>query len=69
MTRALTHIEPDMRLSRTEREADRAAMLAERAAVESLHEIEAELREQASGSQDGYLLDVADRIRDALKHL
>lgn len=29
-------------------------------------DIEAELREQASGSQDGYLLDVANRIRTAL---
>ncbi len=26
-------------------------------------EIEGELREQASGSQDGYLLDVANRLR------
>lgn len=36
-------------------------------ALSQLREIEAELREQASGSQDGYLLDVANRMRDALK--
>lgn len=28
-----------------------------------MREIEAELREQAIGSQDGYLLDIANRIR------
>lgn len=31
-----------------------------------LHEIEAELREQAQGEQDGYLLSIADRMREAL---
>jgi len=36
-------------------------------AISKLREIEAELREQASGSQDGYLLDVANRMREALK--
>ena len=36
-------------------------------ALAKLREIEAELREQASGSQDSYLLDVANRMRDALK--
>lgn len=36
------------------------------AAIQSLRDIESELREQASGSQDGYLLDVADRMRAAL---
>ncbi len=35
--------------------------------LQKLRDIEAELREQASGSQDGYLLDVANRMRDALK--
>lgn len=29
--------------------------------------IEEDVREQASGSQDGYLLDVANRLRDALQ--
>lgn len=36
------------------------------ASLEKLREIEDELREQASGSQDGYLLDVANRMREAL---
>lgn len=36
-------------------------------ALQKLRAIEDELREQASGSQDGYLLDVANRMRDALK--
>ena len=36
-------------------------------ALQELRDIEAELREQASGSQDGYLLDVANRMRDARK--
>lgn len=36
-------------------------------AISKLREIEVELREQASGSQDGYLLDVANRMREALK--
>lgn len=36
-------------------------------ALSKLRDIEAELREQASGSQDGYLLDVANRMREALK--
>ena len=36
-------------------------------ALQKLREIEAELREQASGSQDGYLLDVANRMRESLK--
>lgn len=36
-------------------------------ALSELREIEADIREQASGSQDGYLLSVADRMRDALK--
>ena len=29
--------------------------------------VEADVREQAVGSQDGYLLDVANRLRDALQ--
>lgn len=36
------------------------------AALEALRDIESDLREQASGSQDGYLLDVANRMRTAL---
>ena len=36
------------------------------ASLDKLRGIEAELREQASGSQDGYLLDVANRMREAL---
>ena len=36
------------------------------AALQKLRDIEDELREQASGSQDGYLLDVANRMREAL---
>ena len=67
--RTIGHIEPDMRLSAKERAADREARRDEYAARLSLRELESELREQASGSQDGYLLAVADRIRDALKHL
>lgn len=35
-------------------------------ALDKLRGIERELREQASGSQDGYLLDVANRMREAL---
>lgn len=35
-------------------------------ALDALRDIEADLREQASGSQDGYLLDVANRIHAAL---
>lgn len=35
-------------------------------ALQELRAIEDELREQASGSQDGYLLDVANRMRTAL---
>lgn len=35
-------------------------------ALQKLRSIEAELREQASGSQDGYLLDVANRMSKAL---
>lgn len=42
-------------------------VLRARVAMAKLSEIEEELREQASGSQDGYLLDVANRIREALK--
>jgi CHASE3 domain sensor protein len=42
-------------------------VLRSRAALAKLREIESELREQASGSQDGYLLDVANRMREALK--
>lgn len=38
------------------------------AALDALREIESDLREQASGSQDGYLLDVANRMRAALSH-
>lgn len=38
-----------------------------RVALQKLRDIESELREQACGSQDGYLLDVANRIREALK--
>lgn len=38
-----------------------------RVALQKLRDIEDELREQASGSQDGYLLDVANRMREALK--
>lgn len=34
---------------------------------ERIREIEAECREQASGSQDGYLLEVANRLRAVLK--
>jgi hypothetical protein len=36
--------------------------------VDVVRSIEDELREQANGSQDGYLLDVADRLRDAVKN-
>lgn len=36
--------------------------------LDVMDDIEKELREQASGSQDGYLLDVANRMRAALKH-
>ena len=35
-------------------------------ALDALRDIEADLREQASGSQDGYLLDVANRMHAAL---
>lgn len=36
-------------------------------ALQALRDIESELREQASGEQDGYLLDVANRMKNALK--
>ena len=39
------------------------------AAVKNLRDLEAEIREQASGSQDGYLLDVANRMRHEIKKL
>lgn len=35
-------------------------------ALDALDDIEKELREQAIGLQDGYLLDVANRMRNAL---
>lgn len=34
--------------------------------VAAVTDIEAELREQASGSQDGWLLSIADRLREAV---
>lgn len=61
---------------RTDSHADRATQ-AERPnasddaiedVLDRMDEIEKELREQASGSQDGYLLDVANRMRKALAH-
>ena len=36
--------------------------------LDTMDDIEKELREQASGSQDGYLLDVANRMRASLKN-
>lgn len=36
--------------------------------LDTMDDIEKELREQASGAQDGYLLDVANRMRAALKN-
>lgn len=69
MPRVLTHFPPDMNLTSRELAADREQRQAERAAVKSLRDLEEELREQASGSQDGYLLDVANRMRDALRQL
>lgn len=36
-------------------------------AIKALCDLQADLREQAQGSQDVYLLSVADRIRDALE--
>lgn len=62
----------DDRITRLETEA-RSHDLSSRAAalstlVDVVRSIEDELREQANGSQDGYLLDVADRLRDAVKH-
>lgn len=38
-------------------------------ALQALRDIEAELREQASGEQDGFLLDVANRMSVALEAL
>jgi hypothetical protein len=38
------------------------------AALQDLRDIEEELREHASGSQDGYLLDVANRMKQAIKN-
>jgi len=38
------------------------------AALQELRDIEEELREQASGSQDGYLLDVANRMKQAIEN-
>lgn len=36
--------------------------------LDAMDDIEKELRELASGCQDGYLLDVANRMRRALKN-
>lgn len=47
----------------------RAREGAQSAAMQCLRDIEDELREQASGSQDGYLLDIANRMREALRNL
>lgn len=67
--RTIGHIQPDMTRSAKERAEDRKIRYAERAALASLLALEHELREQASGSQDGYLLNVANRISEALKSL
>jgi hypothetical protein len=41
-------------------------VLRSRLALQKLREIEADVREQAIGEQDGYLLSVADRMREAM---
>jgi hypothetical protein len=58
-----------MTMTPRERQEQRELADAERNAIEVLREVEADLREQASGEQCGVLLDMADRMRDALKHL
>lgn len=63
------HIEPDMTLSRRERQEQREIADAERGAIDDLRKIEAELREQAIGERDDYLLSIANRVARALKHL
>lgn len=65
----LTHIPPDMTLTRRERDADRAQRRDEKAALTVLHNLEAELRQHASVTQDEYVAAVANAMRDALKVL
>ena len=60
------HLEPDMTLTRAELAAELEHAKNERAAVVALHDLEIELREQAQGSQDGWLLDIANRMKSAL---
>lgn len=69
MPRAIEHHPPDLTLSKAERDADRLAAAARRSALNDLIALEADLREQANGSQDGYLLDAANRIRKAIFNL
>lgn len=69
MPRTLVHIEPDMTLTARERSVERELLAAERKALDALRVIELEIREQASGEQCGWLLDIANRMRDALLKL
>ena len=69
MARTIGHLPPDLTRTERERASDREQLSAERAALKSLRDIEAEVREQASGEQCGFLLDVANRMRDALRNL
>ena len=69
MPRVIGHITPDMTLSAQERASDRAQAAAERVAVKAMRDMENEIREQAIGEQDGWLLDIADRMREALRKL
>ncbi len=47
--------------------ADQLHVLINEDNTSRLAELEREVREQASGAQDGFLLDVADRLRDLAK--
>ncbi|MBK8161537.1 MAG: hypothetical protein IPK59_23270 [Rhodospirillaceae bacterium] len=69
MPRTIGHIVPDMTMSSRERQEQREIADAERDAIESLREVESDIREQAAGEQCGWLLGLADKMRDALKHL
>lgn len=69
MTRVIGHIPPDLTPTARERAIEREALASERKAIDALRVIELEIREQASGEQCGWLLDVANRMRDALLKL
>jgi hypothetical protein len=69
MPRTIGHIPPDMTMTTRERTVERETIAAERKALDALRVIELEIREQANGESCGWLLHVANRMRDALLKL